>query len=435
MTTARKYYPWLVVGLLILLYTSSFIDRSIFGLLVKPIRADLQINDTEYSLLAGFAFAVFYTFSAIPLGYLVDNGSRRMLIALGCAVWSIMTALCGMANSFGTLFAARVGVGIGEATLSPAAYSLLSDLFPKEKLARALAFYSLGIPVGSGLALVIGGSVVDYFGSVPLTLPVFGTPKPWQTVFIVIGVPGLLLAAMAYLFIKDPPRHGATDAAGNLEKPNLLTVLRYVFKHHGFYVSVIGAVTLNGLFCYGASAWLPSYLQRVYGFTASEAGLAMGIPLLVLGVPGTLLSGYMADRLLIRGNKNAHIWVSIFYLAGVLIFGALGPIMPIKEVSIAFIVAFGFFMFTWTGVATAVIQLVTPVRMRGQVSALYLFSVSLIGLGIGPTAMGAATDYLFKDEMAVGKSIALVGVIVMVTAIWLMYRARKYLPDGLTPRA
>jgi sugar phosphate permease len=289
--------------------------------------------------------------------------------------------------------------------------------------------------VGSGLALVIGGSVVDYFGSVPLTLPFIGTPKPWQTVFLVIGLPGLVLAALAYLVIKDPPRHGAKDAAGNLERPNLLTVLRYVFRHHGFYVSVIGAVTLNGLFCYGAAQWLPSFLQRVHGFSARDAGVFLGTSILVFGIPGTLFSGWMADRLIMRGRNNGHLLVGMAYLVGVLICGAIAPIIPMKGVSLALIAGFGFFMFTWTGVPTALIQLVTPVRMRGQVSALYLFSVSLIGLGIGPTAMGAATDYLFKSDVAVGKSIALVGVIVVTGAIALLYRARKYLPDGLVAKA
>lgn len=432
MTTARTYYPWLVVAILIALYTSSFIDRSIMGLLVKPIRADLNINDTEYSLLAGFAFAVMYTFSSIPLGYLVDNSSRRVVVAVGCAVWSIMTAMCGLANSFGTLFAARVGVGIGEASLTPSSYSLLSDLFPKEKLSRALSFFSLGIPIGSGLALMIGGSVVDYFSSVPLTLPLIGTPKPWQVVFMIVGAPGLLLAALTLIIVREPARQGPKNAAGEPERIGLLTVLRYVFKNHGFYVSVIGAITLNGLFCYGANAWMPSFLQRVHGFSAREAGTFLGTSILVLGIPGTLLSGWIADRMIIKGRSNAHIVVSMFYLMGTLVCGALGPIVPIKSLSLILIGGFGFFLFTWTGVATALIQLATPVRMRGQVSALYLFSVSLVGLSIGPTAMGAATDYLFKSDIAVGKSISLVGIVAMVASIALMYRGRKFLPESLT---
>jgi MFS family permease len=435
MTTARTYYPWFVVALLIALYTSSFIDRSIMGLLVKPIRADLNITDTELSLLAGFAFAVMYTFASIPLGYLVDNSSRRAVIAVGCTVWSIMTAMCGLANSFGTLFAARLGVGIGEASLTPASYSLLSDLFAKEKLARALSFFSLGIPVGSGLALMIGGTVVQYFASVPLTLPVIGTPKPWQVVFMVVGIPGLILALLTLLVIKEPPRQTVKNAAGEVERIGLPTVLRYVFKNHGFYVSVIGAITLNGVFCYGANFWLPTFLQRVYGFSAPEAGLFLGTAILALGIPGTLLSGFIADRLIIKGRSDGHVTVCAFYLAGTLICGAIAPIIPIKEVSLALLAGFGFFLFTWTGVGTALIQLGTPVRMRGQVSALYLFSVSFIGLGIGPTAMGAATDYLFKSDLAVGKSISLVGIFAMLASIALMYRVRKFLPASLTAKA
>ena len=436
MTKAGKYYPWVVVALLIALYTSSFIDRSIFGLLVKPIRADLNINDTQYSLLAGFAFAVMYTFAAIPLGWIVDNGSRRMLIAVGCAVWSLMTALCGMANSFGTLFAARVGVGIGEAALSPAAYSLLSDLFPREKLARALSFYSLGIPVGSGLALIIGGSVVDYFAGLTIDLPVIGTPQPWQVVFLVIGLPGLLLALMTPLIIREPERQGTKDAAGNLERPGLLAVLRFIIQKRGIYLTVIGAVTFNALGCYGALAWTPTYLQRVYEFSARDAGIFLGTSTLVLGIPGTLLSGWMADRLIMRGRNDGHLLVCIFYLAGFLICGCIAPIIPDRGVSLFILAGAGFFVFTWTGVSTALLQIVTPVRMRGQMSALYLFSVSLVGIGLGPTAMGAATDYIFESDLAVGKSIALVGILSVSVAIGLMFYARKYLPKtGITPDA
>jgi MFS family permease len=252
---------------------------------------------------------------------------------------------------------------------------------------------------------------------------------------MVVGLPGLLLAALTLIIIKEPQRQAPKNAAGQVERIGLPTVLRHIFKNNGFYVSVIGAITLNGLFCYGANAWLPSFLQRVHGFPARDAGVFLGTAILVLGIPGTLLSGWIADRLIIRGRSNGHLMVCIFYLCGTLICGALGPIVPIKEVSLALLAGFGFFLFTWTGVATALIQLGTPVRMRGQVSALYLFSVSLIGLGVGPTAMGLATDYVFKSDLAVGKSISLVGIIAMLGAIALMYRARKFLPETLTAKS
>jgi len=180
LSALRRYYPWLVVAYLIVLYTSSFIDRTILGLLVEPIRADLNITDTQFGLVAGFSFALLYTLAGIPMGWIVDHGSRRMLIAGGCAVWSVMTAACGMVNTFWGLFAARVGVGVGEATLSPASYSLLSDFFARDKLARAMSFYSLGIPLGSGLALLIAGSVVAIVADLDVRLPVIGSPRPWQ---------------------------------------------------------------------------------------------------------------------------------------------------------------------------------------------------------------------------------------------------------------
>ena len=425
-STAGRYYPWVVLVLLIALYTSSFIDRSIFGLLVKPIRADLQISDTEYSLLAGFAFALLYTFAAIPMGWIVDNGSRRMLIAIGCAVWSLMTALCGVANSFGTLFAARVGVGIGEAVLSPAAYSLLSDLFPKEKLARALSLYSLGIPIGSGLALMIGGSVVGYFADMTPDLPLFGTPKPWQVVFLVIGIPGLILALLTPLIVREPPRKGTATA----EHSNLPTVLRFMWRHRGIYITVIAGVTANAIGSYGAMTWMPTVLQRVHGFSAGDAGFYLGLSTLALGIPGTILSGWLADRLVMRGRGDGHILVGILYIVGVFICGFLAPIIPDRTASLTLIGGFGFFIFTWIGVPTALLQIVTPVRMRGQVSAIYLFSTGIFGIGVGPTAVGAATDYIFKSDAAVGKSLFLVGIVTLSVALVLLLAARKYLPKN-----
>jgi MFS family permease len=423
--TTGKYYPWIVLVLLIALYTSSFIDRSIFGLLVKPIRADLQITDTQYSLIAGFAFAVTYTLAGIPMGWIVDNGSRRMLIAVGCAVWSFMTALCGVANSFGTLFTARIGVGIGEAVLSPAAYSLLSDLFPKEKLARALSYYSLGIPIGSGLALMIGGSVVDYFADMAPNLPFFGTPKPWQVVFLVIGLPGLILALLTPLIIKEPKRQ---DISSGPDRSNIVTVLRHAWRHRGIYLTVVGGVTATAVGGYGAMTWMPTFLQRVHGFTAGEAGMFLGISTLALGVPGTMFSGWLADKLVMRGRGDGHMLVGIIYVIGLFICGFVAPIIPDRAVSLFLVAGFGFFIFTWVGVPTALLQIVTPVRMRGQISALYLFSTGIFGIGLGPTAVGAATDYIFKSDQAVGKSLFLVGIISLSISMALLLAARRYLP-------
>ncbi len=418
-----RVYPWLVVAFLIVLYTSSYIDRQILGLLVKPIRADLNINDTQYGLLAGFAFTLTYTFSAVLLGWLVDNGSRRALIAVGCAVWSVMSAACGMATNFAGLFAARLGVGVGEAPFSPAAYSLITDLFPKERLGRAISLYSLGIPTGSSIALIGGGALIDYFSETSITLPFFGTPKPWQMVFLAIGIPGLLLAILTPLIIREPARQMRADQT--IDRPNLAAVFRFMGQHKLFYGGFFTAAGVGSIAFYGFAAWMPTYLMRVHDYSAREAGALLGGSVFWLGIPGMLAAGWIADMLVKRGYADGALRVAAVYVAGAFVCGAMGPIVPVESVSIALIVLMGFFQFTWAGVMTAALQVMTPNRMRGQMSALYLFVSSMLGLGAGPTAMGAATDFVFGRDAAVGQSMALVGTIALFIAFAGIMAARR----------
>jgi MFS family permease len=207
-------YAWFVVGVLLLAYTLSFIDRMILSLLVGPIRADLGISDTQMSLLMGFAFAIFYSLLGVPLGWLADRGNRKALIVGGVAAWSLMTAVCGLARGYGGLFLARIGVGVGEATLSPAAYSMLGDYFPRERLGRAMAVYSIGVPLGSGVALVAGAFVVRFVTEgAPVPLPLLGALEPWRLAFLIVGLPGLLVAALIALAIREPARRGPGAAA------------------------------------------------------------------------------------------------------------------------------------------------------------------------------------------------------------------------------
>ena len=219
-------YSWLIVSFLMLLYTSSFIDRQILALLVKPIRSDFHIDDFQYGLLTGLAFVGTYALAGVPIGVIVDRWSRKGVIIIGVTAWSLMTAACGVTNSFSSLFLTRIGVGIGEATLSPASYSLISDIFPKDKLGRALSLYGLGIPIGSGLALVIGGQVVTAIAAIgPIDIPLVGITRPWQTVFMTIGLPGLLLAALTVFVVVEPKRHVPKVEAEN--KPTSGEALRF----------------------------------------------------------------------------------------------------------------------------------------------------------------------------------------------------------------
>jgi MFS family permease len=191
-------YAWYVVGVLTLLYAFSFIDRQIFSLLVGPLRRDLHIGDAKMSLLIGFSFALFYTFFGIPLGRLADIYSRRLIIATGLVLWSGFTASCGLAQTFETMLLLRMGVGVGEAALSPAAYSLITDYFPREQLATALSVYSMGIYIGSGLAYLLGGLVVAYASTQAMwIIPLLGAVHPWQIIFLSIGLPGIAVVRRA----------------------------------------------------------------------------------------------------------------------------------------------------------------------------------------------------------------------------------------------
>jgi MFS family permease len=417
-------YPWVIVIVLMLLFTSSFIDRQILSLLVKPIRADLDISDTEFSYLAGLSFALLYSIAGIPFGYAVDRWSRKNLIVAGVTVWSIMTVVCGLAGTYWRLFAARVGVGVGEATLSPAAYSLVSDIFPPQRLSRALSVFALGIPIGSGLALIIGGPLVQWLTELgPQDLPLFGTVKPWQAVFIAVGLPGLLLALLTALIVREPARRGAV-AGQKEEPPRLSATFAHLGKNRGSYGAVFFGVSSMALIWYGGAAWYPSYLQRVHGFTVAKAGMFLGLSSVIFGILGTVFAGFLADRFLARGKTDGHLRVAMIFSAGVAVCSGLAPLVPSPTLSLALVSLNAFFAFTSVGVNAAVLQLITPNRMRGQVSALYLFTTNAIGQGLGSTAVAFSTDFVFQRDEAVGLSIALVAVVASGLGCVLMHMGR-----------
>ncbi len=412
---------WIVVAVLMLLLTSSFIDRTILGLLVKPIRADLGISDTKFSYLTGFAFVVLYTTAGIPLGWVADRWSRRALITAGVAVWSLTTAGCGVVGSYWALFATRVGVGIGESTLSPCSYPLISDYFPPDKRARALSVFAMGIPIGSGLAMIIGGSVIDAITAIgPVDLPVVGMTKPWQSVFLIIGLPGLLLALLAFLIVRDPPhRRHRTEP-----QPSFGEVAGYMWRHRNVYGTLAVSMGCFAAFSYGGTVWFPPFLMRVHGFSTGQAGLFIGSSTLVLGVLGSITAGWIADRLTRQGRRDGLSLVGIAYAAGMLVCAAIGPIVPLPWLSLALFAGTGFFSLTWVGVNVSTLQTVTPVSMRGQVSAIYLFTTNTIGLGLGPTAIAASTDHIFHNDHAVGYSLALVGTVSLILGSLILWFGR-----------
>ncbi|HXX21059.1 MAG TPA: MFS transporter [Candidatus Acidoferrum sp.] len=408
---------WYVLGLLTLVYIFSFLDRTILTLLVGPIRRDLHITDTQVSLLIGLSFAVFYTFLGVPIGRLADSRSRRGVIAAGISIWSLFCAGCGLAKRFGQMLVLRMGVGVGEASLSPAAYSLLTDYFVPERRAMAMSIYNTGIYIGTGAASILGGLVTGWAAARGAwTLPLVGDVRSWQVVFFVVGLPGLLLAILMYTFA-EPVRRGRTHATSL----PLREVFSYVKNHRQTYLCHHLGIAFLALAAYGGLAWNPTFFMRHHHWTAAQAGRGIGIGAAVGGSLGLLLGGWLADRLAARGVEDAYMRVATMAMAAVVPTGAAYLLVPDSHLAIVLLALPTFFTAIPIGLAPAALMQVTPSQMRGQVSAVYLFTINLIGLGVGPTAVASVTDHVFHNDAMVGSSLLIVGIaanIVSVAFLW-----------------
>jgi MFS family permease len=431
----KSAYPsparaWYGVGVLMLAYTLSFIDRYVIALLIEPIKQDLVLTDTQIGLLSGLAFAIFYTTLGIPIGRLADRYDRRRIISIGILAWSLMTTACGFARGFWQLFAARVGVGVGEAALSPAAFSLIADSFTAERLGRALSVYSAGVYLGAGLAFIIGGAVIQLVLNTPaVDLPLIGTVTAWQLTFIYVGLPGMLVSLWIFT-IKEPGRRNIGQASAAAGIP-IGQVLRFMGSCWRAYAAHFLGFSLLVLVFNVLIIWSPAFLDRVHGLSASEAGYSLGLIIAVFGSAGIIAGGWLADVLGKRGYTDATMRTGIVAAIGLTPFVVVLPFVPNASLTLMlyaplmFLSSFGF------GAAVAALQLITPNEMRAQVSAVYLFMINLIGIGIGPSLTGWITDTLFADEAAVGFSIALVaGISAPVAALILwsglgQYRQRR----------
>ena len=417
---------WMTVAILMLAYVLSFVDRQILNLLVEPIRRDLDITDTHMSLLMGFSFAVFYTICGVPIGRLADRKSRRGIIAIGVLVWSLMTALCGTAKTFWHFLVCRIGVGVGEAALSPSAYSLIADSFPPKLRGTAMSVYSMGIYIGSGLAFLLGGLVVKFASAQgDVELPVLGMVRPWQLIFLVLGAAGVLFAAVL-LLIREPSRKGVgagvevplSEVAGYIRQ-NRRTVLCHNF---GFACLAFAA--------YGSSAWIPTFFIRTYGWSASDVGVLYGSVVAVAGSIGIIAGGRLSDLLHRRGYRDAPLRVGIISAALTLPLN-LAYLAGTGELALALIALHVFTIAMPFGVGPAAIQEIMPNSMRGQASAVYLFVITMVGLGIGPTAVALGTDFVFGDDNALRYSLLIVTGIALIGAIVLLGMGLKHYRSSL----
>lgn len=393
----RARHAWYVVGVLTLAYVFSFIDRQILSLLVEPIEADLGISDTRMSLLLGLSFAIFYTLLGIPIARFADASSRRSIIAAGIFLWSLMTVLCGVARTFWQLFLARMGVGVGEAALTPAALAMISDYFPKERLARAIGVFTIGVPAGQGIATLVGAALLPVIAGLGrVQLPALGTLALWQLIFIAVGLPGLLIAALM-MTVREPIRRSisGTAAVGSGALP-LRTVVAYLLENRRTYLGHFLGMSVLTIMGYGIGSWLPTFFARTYGLAVGSAAftatlLWLGTIFTLVGSAGVVAGGYLADRLH-RRYADGHLRAVLVGIGLLLPGYALFALMPTPALALLLLIPATLGAAIPTSAGAAALMLISPPRMRAQVSALFYFVINLVGLGVGPTAVALLTD-------------------------------------------
>lgn len=408
-----------MIAILSLAYTLSFIDRQVLNLLVEPLKDEFELSDTRLSLLQGMSFTVAYiTFSPL-LGRMADTSNRRNLLIGGVVLWSVATAFCGLARSYWQLFAARSGVGAAEASLTPAAWSLIADRFPPQLMPRAMSIMLMGPYLGGGLALIFGGMLLDYANGRD-----FGSLAPWQFVFVSVAVPGIFVAALLGFFVREPVRRlGLGEVSGDTMP--LAEVGRRFRRNWRFYLNFNAGMGGLVITLYAFPAWLPAMLMRQFGVNASVVGIEYGSLMLVGGSVGVLAGPVLTSWLERRGRRDAKLIVP---LLSALLVAALSVSLPFATTYSTALAIGGLASFCYSlpmAGALAALQIVTPNRMRGVTNAIYVFTVSIIGLGAAPTIVALVTDHVFHDEGMVGVSLALTSSISALIGLVLLANARK----------
>jgi MFS family permease len=392
-STPGARYRYVVLSMLILVYTLNFLDRQILGILAKPIKEEFGLSDGQFGLMSGLAFALLYTTLAIPIAWLADRFSRVWIMTAALTLWSGFTALCGFAGGFSQLFLARMGVGIGEAGGVAPAYSMLADYFPKHQRARALAAYAFGIPLGTAVGTLVGGLLAVHFG--------------WRTAFIVVGLIGVALAPIFRLIVRDPRRGGADMAAGDtttVQAPAapLREVVRVLARKPSFWLLSFGAAS-SSVCGYGVALWLPSFFMRSLGLTLSQTAWYYSGIAFFGGLMGIWLGGAVADRLGAKSKAGYPLTPAVAFLISVPCFllamnsgslvGGLGGNASLALAFAIFLIPTGLNL-AWLGPITAAVQHLAPAPMRTTASALFLLINNLLGIAVGTYYFGLVSDLL-----------------------------------------
>jgi MFS family permease len=412
-----RSYAWYTVFLLTLIYVFSFIDRYILSLLIEPIKHDLELTDTQVSLLLGPAFALFYATLGVPLGWLSDRARRTWIIGIGVAVWSLATAASGIAKNFVQLFIARITVGVGEATLSPCALPIIADSFPPEKRGKPIAVYAAALSIGAGLAYITGASVIIWSKTVDaITLPILGQVAPWQFAFIAVGLPGLLVALLC-LVLREPARQ---ERAGLTDKDNasLRDATRYLWANKHAYTGFVLIVSVMLIVSY-SQFWLPAMFQRTWGWEGEKFGLYYGVGMLAIGPLTVNITGWLSDRMTSQGQKDAPVKLIIWGTLLMIPTATLAPLMPSAELAFAIYMVNLASLAMISAVAPTALMNITPGEIRGQVTAIYFLVISVAGLFLGPMTVGLLNDYVMAEN-SLHYSVALVPVIYGIPALFLI---------------
>lgn len=419
-------YPWYVVGLLALAYAVSYLDRLIISLMVEPIKADLGLSDTQISLLIGLSFALFYTTCAIPFAWLADRYNRRNIIVSGITIWCLMTAACGFARSFLFLFIARMGVGLGEAALVPAGNSMIADYFRKDQLGRALGIFTSGIALGAGLALVLGGQVLSWIGPTKVyEISGLGSFAGWQVTFIVLGVVGLGVALLM-MTVREPARDHDRDGVAANPQATIKQTIVYFREQANVYVPLFVGYAFAQTCFFAITGWIPTLFIRVYEWDVARFGTAYGLLIGICGVIAVIGSGWVSDTLFKRGIKDAH-WRVIIAAFCVLPGYMLLPFFKTGESTLALLAFANLGAFAAATAAPAAILLSTPNRFRAMATALFFFTINIIGMTSGPFFVAVLTEHVFKSPNSIALSLAVVSGVSWVFAMsFIVYGMRAY---------
>jgi MFS family permease len=379
-------YSRYVLAILFLVYVVNFIDRQILSILLDPIKEELGASDTQMGFLTGIAFAIFYTGFGIPIARWADRGVRRSIIAIGLTVWSVMTGACGFAQNFAQLAIARIGVGIGEAAGSPPAHSLISDYFPPERRASALSIYNVGIPVGVMLGYLSGGWIVEFFD--------------WRVAFFTVSIPGVLLALVLRFTVKEPPRGMSETGPVDTNNDSLQDVIRFLLSLRSFVLLSV-ACGFSAFSAYGFGSWVPAFLGRVHGMGHGEIGTWIGIESGIGGALGMIATGLVADRLG-RRDPRWYLWLPAISIAIYLPFSVAFLLLEDSTTALALYFIPIALSSVYLGPAIALTHQLVKVRMRAVASSIMIFFLNLIGMGLGPQAVGIISDLLTPEHGAEG---------------------------------